>query len=280
MHSIIRSGAPGHETLSAEGYSAADFHFAYSSLAKLASITMAHSSFHASVLEVSLGPKDKIHGDGISAPRWIQTQPDPPASAPARPPHPLRPTAPHSTPPQANAAYAAGFGVKGSLALPPAKKAAFLVCMDARINPAAAFGLAEGDVHVIRKAGGGASDDAIRSLVISHKLLGTNEFFLVHHTDCGMEYFTDGVIGELLATSVASANIVVKDGVVGFENASNDGGAPDGRFINWLTIKNQAASIKDDAERIRGSPLVNKTIPIHGYVYDVKTGVLNHVLSI
>jgi carbonic anhydrase len=186
-----------------------------------------------------------------------------------------------STPlPQANAAYAAGFGDKGALALPPAKKAAFLVCMDARIEPAAAFGLAEGDVHVIRNAGGRASDDAIRSLVISHKLLGTAEFFIVHHTDCGMQYFTDSTMAELLATSVATANIVVKDGVVGFKNATSEGGAPDGRFINWLTIKDQAQSIRDDAARIRGSPLVNKAIPIHGYVYDVKSGRLDHVLSV
>ena len=190
-----------------------------------------------------------------------------------------RPHAPAPLP-QANAAYAAGFGDKGALALPPAKKAAFLVCMDARIDPAAAFGLAEGDVHVIRNAGGRASDDAIRSLVISHKLLGTAEFFIVHHTDCGMEYFTDSTMAELLATSVATANIVVKDGVVGFENATSEGGAPDGRFVSWLTIKDQAQSIRDDAARIRGSPLVNKAIPIHGYVYDVKSGRLDHVLSV
>jgi hypothetical protein len=77
----------------------------------------------------------------------------------------------------ANAGYVASFGDKGKLALPPARAAAFIVCMDARINPAAAFGLAEGDAHVIRNAGGRASDDAIRSLVISHKLLGTKEWF-------------------------------------------------------------------------------------------------------
>ncbi|WP_199916506.1 MULTISPECIES: beta-class carbonic anhydrase [Miniimonas] len=87
----------------------------------------------------------------------------------------------------ANAAYAADFGERGSLALPPARRFAILTCMDARLDPARYAGLAEGDAHVIRNAGGRASDDAIRSLVISYKLLGTQEWFVVHHTDCGME---------------------------------------------------------------------------------------------
>ena len=129
-------------------------------------------------------------------------------------------------------------------------------------------------------AGGRASDDAIRSLVISHKLLGTNEWFIVHHTDCGMEYFTSEVISDLLATSRETANIVVKDGKVVFENAKAEGGAPDAKFTNGLCIKEQATSIREDAERIRGHPLVNKAIPIHGYIYDVKSGKLNHVLTI
>ena len=82
----------------------------------------------------------------------------------------------------ANANYVSTFGAKSGLALPPARAAAFLVCMDARINPAAALGLVEGDAHVIRNAGGRASEDAIRSFVISHKLLGTKEWFIIHHT--------------------------------------------------------------------------------------------------
>ena len=81
-----------------------------------------------------------------------------------------------------------GFGDKGSLALPPARRFAILTCMDARLDPAKFAGLAEGDAHVIRNAGGRASDDAIRSLIISHKLLGTNEWFVIHHTDCGMKH--------------------------------------------------------------------------------------------
>ena len=91
-----------------------------------------------------------------------------------------------------------GFGDKGSLALPPARRFAILTCMDARLDPAKFAGLIEGDAHVIRNAGGRASDDAIRSLIISHKLLGTNEWFVIHHTNCGMETFTDEVMRSLL----------------------------------------------------------------------------------
>src|SRR5580704_1641521 len=89
-----------------------------------------------------------------------------------------------------NQKYAANFGVKSKLASPPARRFAILTCMDARLDPAKYAGLAEGDAHVIRNACGRASDDAIRSLVISYKLLGTREWFVVHHTDCGMLLFT------------------------------------------------------------------------------------------
>jgi carbonic anhydrase len=92
----------------------------------------------------------------------------------------------------ANLRYAREFGAKASLALPPARRFAILTCMDARLDPAGFAGLAEGDAHVIRNAGGRASDDAIRSLVISHKLLGTAEWFVIHHTNCGMQLFDDG----------------------------------------------------------------------------------------
>src|SRR6202048_2461951 len=105
----------------------------------------------------------------------------------------------------ANATYASTFGTKGDLALPPARRFAILTCMDARLDPAKYAGLAEGDAHVIRNAGGRATDDAIRSLVISHKLLGTQEWFVIHHTNCGMELFTDGVMGNLLADSLETA---------------------------------------------------------------------------
>src|SRR5579871_5337174 len=106
----------------------------------------------------------------------------------------------------ANAKYAADFGDKTNLALPPARRFAILTCMDARIDPAKLAGLREGDAHVIRNAGGRASDDAIRSLVISYKLLGTREWFVIHHTNCGMELFTGDILTDLLASSLRTAS--------------------------------------------------------------------------
>ena len=106
----------------------------------------------------------------------------------------------------ANAAYAQGFD-KGNLPMPLGRHFAILTCMDARLDPAKYAGLAEGDAHVIRNAGGRASDDAIRSLVISYKLLGTREWFVIHHTDCGMETFTDAVMRELLASSLKTSRV-------------------------------------------------------------------------
>src|SRR5512147_818536 len=94
----------------------------------------------------------------------------------------------------ANQTYASAFGAKRDLAMPPARRFAILTCMDARLDPAKFAGLAEGDAHVIRNAGGRATDDAIRSLVISYKLLGTREWFIIHHTNCGMEFFTNDVM--------------------------------------------------------------------------------------
>src|SRR5215472_13229140 len=102
----------------------------------------------------------------------------------------------------ANQTYAGDFGDKAKLAMPPARHFAILTCMDARLDPAEFAGLAEGDAHVIRNAGGRASDDAIRSLVISYKLLGTHEWFVIHHTDCGMLLFTDQIMRDLLSKSL------------------------------------------------------------------------------
>src|SRR3974390_1422192 len=112
---------------------------------------------------------------------------------------------------KANERYAASFGEKGKLAMPPARRFAVLTCMDARLDPAKLAGLSEGDAHVIRNAGGRASDDAIRSLVISYKLLGTREWFVIHHTDCGMQLFTDEVMRRLLASSLQTATFDGKE---------------------------------------------------------------------
>ncbi len=173
----------------------------------------------------------------------------------------------------ANAKYVAGFGDKGGLALPPARAFAILTCMDARLDPAKYAGLAEGDAHVIRNAGGRASDDAIRSLVISHKLLGTKEWFVIHHTNCGMELFCDEVMAKLLDDSLATASF---DGE-NWSNPQHGGGCSAGHFVKWLTIESQEESVLQDVLRIRQHPLTPRNIPIYGYVYDVKTGGLNEV---
>jgi carbonic anhydrase len=173
----------------------------------------------------------------------------------------------------ANADYVSSFGSKGNLALPPARRFAILTCMDARLDPAKYAGLSEGDAHVIRNAGGRASDDAIRSLVISYKLLGTREWFVIHHTNCGMEFFTDDVIRGLLANSLETAEL----GAEGFRDVGKGPGSAEAQFIDWLTIKNTRQAVVDDVTRIRNHPLVPGNIPVYGYVYDVKTGRLVEV---
>jgi carbonic anhydrase len=174
---------------------------------------------------------------------------------------------------EANERYVASFGTKGDLALPPARGFAILTCMDARLDPAKYAGLSEGDAHVIRNAGGRASDDAIRSLVISHKLLGTNEWFVIHHSDCGMELFSDEVIGGLLEDNLETAAF---DGA-NWSNPKHGGGCVHGRFLKWHTIADPEASVAEDVRRIREHPLVARHIPIYGYIYDVKLGKLIEV---
>ena len=173
----------------------------------------------------------------------------------------------------ANADYAASFGAKGELALPPARGFAILTCMDARLDPAKYAGLAEGDAHVIRNAGGRASDDAIRSLVISYKLLGTREWFVIHHTNCGMEFFTDQLMRGLLASSLETAAL----GADGFSDVGPGPGSAEANYIDWLTISDSAGSVVDDVNRIRNHPLVPARIPVYGYIYDVVTGRLVEV---
>jgi carbonic anhydrase len=176
---------------------------------------------------------------------------------------------------EANAAYAGSFGAKRDLALPPARRFAILTCMDARLDPAKYAGLAEGDAHVIRNAGGRASDDAIRSLVISYKLLGTKEWFVIHHTDCGMEFFTDDVMRGLLASSLETAAL----GPDGFHDVGTGPGSSEGNYIDWLTIADRDRSVVEDVARIRAHPLVPAGIPIYGYVYDVRSGRLGEVAA-
>lgn len=174
---------------------------------------------------------------------------------------------------QANNAYAAGFGDKGNLPMPPGRAFAVLTCMDARLDPAKYAGLAEGDAHVIRNAGGRASDDAIRSLVISYKLLGTKEWFVIHHTDCGMLTFTNAIMGELLASSLKQSTVDAE----GWHDSGDGPGSEAGKSIDWLTISNNEQSVVDDVNKIRNHPLVPNDIPIYGYIYDCASGKLVEV---
>lgn len=172
----------------------------------------------------------------------------------------------------ANQAYAAGFD-KGHLPMAPGRRFAVLTCMDARLDPAKFAGLAEGDAHVIRNAGGRASDDAIRSLVISHKLLGTQEWFVIHHTDCGMETFSNEIMRGLLASSLETASLTAE----GWKDVGQGPGSVAGHYVEWLTIQDNAKAVLEDVQRIKSHPLVNPSIPVYGYIYDVKSGKLIEV---
>ena len=173
----------------------------------------------------------------------------------------------------ANKNYVAGFGDKGNLPMPPGRSFAILTCMDARLDPAKYAGLAEGDAHIIRNAGGRASDDAIRSLVISYKLLGTKEWFVIHHTDCGMETFNNEIMSDLLSSSLRTASV----DETGWHDSCEGPGTLDGKFVQWLTISDQNQSVTEDVLRIRNNSMVPADIPIYGYVYDCKTGCLIEV---
>lgn len=154
---------------------------------------------------------------------------------------------------QANNAYAAHFQ-KGDLPLPPARKVAVLACMDARLDPARILGLEEGDAHVIRNAGGRAPD-ALRSLVISEQLLGTNTIVILHHTDCGMLTFTEDTIHEKVKKELSA----------------------DADHIAFLPFKDLEQSVRDDIAFLRSSPLIPQSIEIRGFIYDVRTGKLQAV---
>jgi carbonic anhydrase len=173
----------------------------------------------------------------------------------------------------ANAKYGENFGDKKNLPLPPGRHFAILTCMDARLDPAKYAGLAEGDAHVIRNAGGRASDDAIRSLVISCKLLSTREWFVIHHTDCGMLLFTEQDMRNLLASSLKTAKLDQS----GWHDSGEGPGSTEGNYIDWLTFSDNAQSVVEDVIRIRNHPLVPNDIPVYGYIYDVTSGKLIEV---
>lgn len=168
------------------------------------------------------------------------------------------------------------------------KHAAILTCMDSRLLPNEFMGFNAGDIHLIRNAGGRASDDAIRSLVISSKLLKTNKFFVVHHTDCGMQRFTDQAINELLENSVEKDRMfnycnatLKKSDDHSFYQCKNDRdccgkkACVNYQCIDWLTIQDGLCkSVLEDVKKIRNHPLISPDIPIYGFIFDVMTGKL------
>jgi carbonic anhydrase len=153
----------------------------------------------------------------------------------------------------ANDAYAATF-TKGDLPMPPGRKFAVVACMDARLDPAKALGLEEGDAHVIRNAGGRAAD-ALRSLVISQRLLGTNTVIVVHHTDCGMQTFDNQMLHGIVREQLGA----------------------DASGIDFLPFSDLEQSVRDDVALIRNSPLIPDEIAVTGFIYDVKTGRIHQV---
>jgi carbonic anhydrase len=153
-----------------------------------------------------------------------------------------------------NAAYAASFD-KGDLPLPPGKRVAILACMDARLNPYGALGLQEGDAHVIRNAGGVVTDDEIRSLAISQRLLGTEEIILIHHTDCGMLTFTDDDFKRSIQEEVG---IKPEWAAESFTDLDED--------------------VRQSVARIQASPFIPRKDSVRGFVYDVATGKLREVV--
>ena len=156
---------------------------------------------------------------------------------------------------EANQRFAESFD-KGELEIPPARNIAVLTCIDARIDPAKALGLEIGDAHVIRNAGGRATDDAVRSLLISSWLLGTREFLVIHHTDCGMEKFTDDAVAEIIA----------------------ERSGEDVSHVDFLTFGDLDQSVRDDVQRIRSLSQIPADATVSGHVYDVRTGTLREVV--
>jgi len=145
----------------------------------------------------------------------------------------------------------------GDKPTPPARKVAIVTCMDARIHPEKALGLEIGDAHMIRNAGGRASDDALRSLVISSRLLGTTEFAVIHHTECGMLTFTNDDLQTKLREETGT----------------------DASHIDFLTFSDLEQSVRDDVSAILASPFIDDSIAVSGYIYDVKTGAVTQVVA-
>jgi len=156
---------------------------------------------------------------------------------------------------KANEKYAQAFNL-GNLPMPPARKLAIVACMDARMTVEQMLGLKTGEAHIIRNAGGVLTEDAVRSLIISYKLLGTREFMFIHHTDCGMLTFKDEQLASSLRKSTGTAAVVP---------------------AAFHTFSDTAEDVRAQVEKARSHPWIPKDIPVRGFVYDVKSGRLSEV---
>jgi len=172
---------------------------------------------------------------------------------------------------EANRDYVKNFGDAAKLVGAPRRRLAILTCMDARMDPARFCGLREGDAHVIRNAGGRASDDAIRSLVVSCKLMGTTDWFVIHHTGCGMQAYSDDEIRHMLGLDDEDS----QHAETKWQHVWRSARTP--ADIQWLTFSDLAQSIVEDVERIRNHPLVPPSVAIYGYIYHIHHGTLEPV---
>jgi carbonic anhydrase len=173
----------------------------------------------------------------------------------------------------ANARYASTFGEKGELAAPPVRGLGILTCMDARLDPAGIAGLREGDAQILRNAGGRASNDAIRSLVISCKLLGTREWIVIHHTGCGMESLTDAIQRSRFTASLRPDN--ARPAIAEAHMDADEFFEADD--LRWLEIRGVRERLSAAVNRIRAHPLLPPGVLVHGLLYDVATGRLEVV---
>jgi carbonic anhydrase len=159
---------------------------------------------------------------------------------------------------RANQRYSSEFNL-GQLAMPPVRKVAIVACMDARLTIEPMLGLKTGDAHIIRNAGGIVTEDAVRSLIISQQLLGTEEVIIINHTDCGMLTFSDEALRSRLAKSTGKLAVVPA------------------RFYSFTDLEH---NVREQIQKVRTHPWIPQQISVRGFIYDVKSGRLNEVSAV
>tara|TARA_B110000240_G_scaffold72083_1_gene81991 strand:+ start:291 stop:866 length:576 start_codon:yes stop_codon:yes gene_type:complete len=173
---------------------------------------------------------------------------------------------------ESNKDYSESFN-QGNLSAKPSKSIAILTCMDTRINIEKVCGLESGEAHIIRNAGGKVTDDTIRSFVVSYKLLGTKDWFVIQHTDCGLSKITDEKMASLLESDLETASFE-NGNWNSNKNDNSESGSSFGHQVEWNTFLDLKKSILEDIEKIKNHPLTPSYINIYGLIYDVKTGEL------